>query len=78
MLKKPIGIREVIALLNFMGHDIVYREAESPSKTYIYITRVDGKKYLCESRSQTAAREHLGEIIGGVLNGKEKNNSKGN
>lgn len=78
MLKKPVGIREVIALLNFMGHDIVYREVESPSKTYIYITRVDGKKYLCESRSQTAAREHLGEIIGGVLNGKEENNSKGN
>ena len=45
MAEVQLGIREVIALLNVMGHHIEYRENISSNKNRFYITYIDGTKY---------------------------------
>ena len=42
MAEVQLGIREVIALLNIMGHHIEYRENISSNKNRFYITYIDG------------------------------------
>ena len=74
MAEVQLGIREVIELLNIMGHHIEYRENISSNKNRFYITYIDGTKYSCDSKYQPDARKHLKDVIGGVINGTKESN----
>ena len=61
-------MREIIALLNKLGHQIITREFTRKNDGYkvLYIVSVDGTKYA--TGCQKMAREHIRSIVEDVVN----------
>ena len=66
-------MREIIALLNKLGHQIITREFTRKNDGYkvLYIVSVDGTKYA--TGCQKMAREHVRRIVEEEINGSENN-----
>lgn len=66
-------MKETIALLNKLGHNIITREftRKYDGYTVLYIVSVDGTKYA--TGCQKMAREHVRRIVEEEVNGSENN-----
>ena len=63
-------MRETIALLNSLGHQIITREftGKNDGYTVLYILSVDCIEYTTASCQQKAAREHIRRIVEDEVN----------
>ena len=62
-------MKEIIALLNKIGHNIITREyVRSSGQVLLYITSIDGVRY--STARQPEAHRKIRELAGGTTDGK--------
>lgn len=66
-------MKEIIALLNKMGHNIITREFvnKSSGQIVLYIVSIDGTRFT--TAYQPEAHRMIKKLAGGIINGKEQN-----